>query len=158
MNDLSDDDMFTGDNELGDVEFITEYAEKIALLDAEYDIVHKQASKMKAELDAWKEKLATFMNDKGVPGMKLPSGLNPTCTVKTKFYPATGCSKEAFFLWLHKEKLYPAVHHGSMNTLVRTHLELGNELPESIINAQERPSIRLNNKAAFVAARKDGTV
>jgi hypothetical protein len=130
-------------------------AEEIAVEDDTVTKLDREVKDRKSKLNAAKEKLATLLIQNGLDSIKLASGLQPRATVTRKFFKAAGVTDEELHTWLRQAGLgaiiKETVHFGTLNSTMKEY-EQSAPLPE-IIQVAEKPTIRMNGKTAFLAAR-----
>ncbi len=132
-------------------------AEAIAIEDDELARLDTEFKARKAALDEQKEKLAMLLISNGLDSIKLSNGLTPSASVTRKFFKAKGVTDETLHTWLRQAGLgsviRETVHFGTLNSTLREY-EHSAPLPDAIIQVTEKPTIRMNGKAIFLAARQ----
>jgi hypothetical protein len=97
------------------------------------------------------------MQEAGFQNVKLDSGLTPSRTYITKYFKAAGVDNEDLFDWLNSVDLgdiiKPTVHHGTLNSALKTYVEQGKEISDTLINAVPEKGIRMNGKSKFLAMK-----
>ena len=123
----------------------------------EDDALAKLSSELaerKANLDQAKADLAMLMRQNGIEKISLANGLTPKATMTRKFFKAAGVDDEQMFGWLRENELgdiiKPYVHY---QTLQGTLKAFTGEIPETIFNVSDVPSITMYGKTKFMAAQ-----
>jgi len=109
----------------------------------------------KTKLDALKSELATLMRQNGMSSVKLANGLSPSATIKTKYFKGPGVTDDMLFDWLHDNDLgdiiKPTVNYNTMQSTLKM---FQGEIPDTIFNISDVPTIRMNGKSKFLASRE----
>ncbi len=127
----------------------------IAQEDDSIEKLQSELTKKKAALDQAKSDLSMLMRQNGIEKISLSNGLTPKATLTRKFFKASGVSDEQMFDWLKANELgdiiRPYVHYQTLQGTLKT---FNGEIPETIFNVTDVPSITMYGKSKFLANRE----
>ncbi len=138
---------------------IKKLAEFIAIEDDAVSTLDGQLKVRKSNLEAIKSDLAKLMLDNGMSSVKLDNGLTPSASMNTKYFKAAGVEDEVLFGWLTSNQLEGiikrTVHFSTLNSTIRDFVDQGGTLQDGLFNVVNQPTIQMNGKSKFLAARKE---
>lgn len=127
----------------------------IAVEDEEIKQISDALSERKNSLDQAKADLAMLMRQNGIEKVSLANGLTPKATISRKYFKQSGVSDEQLFDWLKANDLgdiiKPSVH---FQTLQGTLKNFTGEIPDTIFNVADVPSITMYGRSKFLASRE----
>jgi hypothetical protein len=154
-----DDNMFSGETDKNSMTIIKELSELVCDEDAACAADKKALTDRQDKLKSLKIKLYDEMQEAGFMNVKLDNGLTPSRKLETKYFKAGGVDNEELFEWLIAISLgdiiKPTVHHGTLNSALKSHVEQGYEINELLINAVPEKGIRMNGKSKYLAEKVD---
>jgi hypothetical protein len=134
---------------------IEDLAQWCALEERVLECMKKEHSERKDKLDATKEQIAKLLKAKGLKSMKLDSGLSPCRATSVKYYRKSEITEEALCDWFEANDLADNVKRvvgfQKMQSVFRERLEAGQSIPTELVDQQERDTLRMSNKAAYLA-------
>ncbi|MFC1762363.1 hypothetical protein ACFL6U_09815 [Planctomycetota bacterium] len=137
-------------------------AEEIAIEDDALTQLDRELKARKAKLDQAKEDLARLLMAHGVDSVKFNNGLNPQAKVTRKYFKASGVTDEQLHRWLADQGLddiiRPSVPWQTLQATLKGHDTQGHEIPGTIIQTNDQPTIRMGGKSKFLAGRQGADV
>jgi hypothetical protein len=133
-------------------------AEQIAIEDDALTQLDRELKARKAKLDQAKEDLARLLMSNGLDSVKLSNGLNPQAKVTRKYFKSSGVTDEQLYQWLAGQSLddiiRPYVPWQTLQATLKDHETQGYEIPGTIIQTKDQPTIRMGGKTKFLASRE----
>jgi len=128
----------------------------IAVEDNAVAELYKEHSQRKAALDQLKSDLSMLMRENGMESCKLANGLNPKAKIVRKFFKQSEVADEQLHQWLVDNELgdiiKPYVHFQTLQATMKSFL---GEVPDTIFNVSDVPTVTMYGKSKFLAGRKE---